>query len=105
MADRMVGRVLNGRYELHDMLGGGGMALVYRAHDRILDRKVAIKVLREQYASDQLFLQRFAREARATGRLSHPSIVAVYAVGQDGELSYIVMELVPGTTLRAGIAP
>ncbi|HUS15580.1 MAG TPA: PASTA domain-containing protein [Chloroflexia bacterium] len=100
MADRMAGRVLNGRYELQSVLGGGGMALVYRALDRVLNRNVAVKVLREQYASDPTFQQRFTREAQAAGALSHPNIVSVYDVGKDGDLPYIVMEYVPGLTLR-----
>jgi eukaryotic-like serine/threonine-protein kinase len=100
MADRMAGRVLNGRYELLGVLGGGGMALVYRARDRVLNRFVAVKLLREQYASDPTFLQRFTREAQAAGALSHPNIVSVYDVGQDGSDHYIVMEYVPGETLR-----
>src|SRR6476469_8641000 len=101
MADRMAGRVLNGRYELLGVLGGGGMALVYRARDRVLNRFVAVKLLREQYASDPTFLQRFTREAQAAGALSHPNIVSVYDVGQDGPDHHIVMEYVPGETLRA----
>lgn len=100
MADRMAGRVLNGRYELQSLLGGGGMALVYRARDQVLNRTVAVKVLREQYASDPTFQQRFTREAQAAGSLAHPNIVSVYDVGRDGDLPYIVMEYVPGRTLR-----
>ncbi|MDQ2807440.1 MAG: protein kinase, partial [Chloroflexota bacterium] len=100
MADHMAGRVLNGRYEIQSVLGGGGMALVYRARDRVLNRTVAVKVLRDQYAGDPLFQQRFTREAQAAGALSHPNIVSVYDVGQDGALPYIVMEYVPGNTLR-----
>jgi len=94
MADRLAGRVLNGRYELQGVLGGGGMALVYRALDRVLNRTVAVKVLREQYATDPTFLQRFTREAQAAAALSHPNIVSVYDVGQDGDVPYIVMEYV-----------
>src|SRR5690349_812683 len=104
MADRMAGRVLNGGYELQGILGGAGMALVYRARDRVLGRTVAVKILREQYASDPLFQQRFTREAQAAGALSHPNIVSVYDVGQDGDCPYIVMEYVPGVTVRDLIA-
>lgn len=104
MADRLAGRVLNGRYELQGVLGGGGMALVYRALDRVLNRTVAVKVLREQYASDPTFLQRFTREAQAAAALSHPNIASVYDVGQDGDVPFIVMEYVPGITLRDLIA-
>lgn len=95
--------VLNGRYELLDRLGEGGVAVVYRARDAILNRPVAVKVLREQYASDPAFLARFQREAQAAARLSHPNIVAVYDVGQANGQYYIVMEYVEGENLKAFI--
>jgi serine/threonine-protein kinase len=104
MADPLAGRVLNGRYQLQSILGGGGMALVYRALDSVLNRTVAVKILRDQYASDPLFLQRFTREAQAAGGLAHPNIVSVYDVGSDNGMPYIVMEYVPGVTLRDLIA-
>ncbi|MHB0869104.1 MAG: protein kinase domain-containing protein [Chloroflexota bacterium] len=96
----MIDRVLNGRYQLTALLGEGGMAVVYEAQDLLLGRKVAIKVLREQFASDAAFLARFQREARAAASLSHPNIVAVYDVGSEAGTQYIVMELVAGRTLR-----
>lgn len=96
----MIGRVLNGRYKLNSLLGEGGMAMVYEAEDLLLGRRVAVKVLREQYASDPGFLARFQREARAAASLSHPNIVAVYDVGTEGSTQYIVMELVVGRTLK-----
>ena len=97
-------RVLNGRYELIGPLGQGGMATVYRGRDLRLGRAVAIKVLHNYYAADDEFLQRFAHEAMSAASLSsHPNIVDVYDVGQDGDLNYIVMELIEGRDLKAMI--
>ncbi|HHY36743.1 MAG TPA: Stk1 family PASTA domain-containing Ser/Thr kinase [Firmicutes bacterium] len=96
----MEGRVLGGRYELLERLGGGGMALVYKAHCRLLDRLVAIKFLREEYLHDGEFIRRFRREARAAAALSHPNIVSIYDVGQEGAQQYIVMEYVQGCNLK-----
>ena len=96
----MIDRVLNGRYRLSCLIGEGGMAVVYEGEDLLLGRKVAVKVLREQFASDPGFLARFQREARAAASLSHPNIVAVYDVGSEGGTQYIVMELVRGRTLK-----
>jgi len=96
----MIDRVLNGRYRLTALLGEGGMAMVYEAEDLLLGRRVAVKLLREQYASDEGFLTRFQREARAAASLSHPNVVAIYDVGTEGNLQYIVMELVVGRTLK-----
>ena len=92
---------LDDRYVLADPLGGGEMAVVYLAHDRVLDRDVALKVLREQYARDEEFVERFRREAVSAAALSHPNIVSVYDRGQteDGRY-YMVMEYVPGGTLK-----
>lgn len=94
------GRVLNGRYQLISVVGGGGMAEVYKARDNVLGRIVAVKVLREQYASDAQFVARFKREAQAAANLAHPNIVNVYDVGQDGEVYYIVMEHISGESLK-----
>ncbi len=88
-----------GRYELHEVIGRGGMGVVYRAHDAVLDRIVAVKVLPAEYASDVTLVERFTREARAAARLADPNIVAVFDTGTDGEVRYIVMELVPGLSL------
>ncbi|MCX7623795.1 MAG: protein kinase, partial [Thermomicrobium sp.] len=93
-------RVLNGRYRIDEPIGEGGMAVVYRGYDLVLDRPVAIKVLRGQFAADANFLRRFEREAQAAARLSHPNIVSVYDVGRDDGTRYIVMEYVPGKTLK-----
>ncbi len=92
--------VLNGRYRLLELVGSGGMAVVYRALDTVLHREVAVKVLREAYASDPAFLARFGREAQAAANLQHPNIVTVYDVGQDGDRHYIVMEYVDGQDLK-----
>jgi beta-lactam-binding protein with PASTA domain len=97
----MIGRVIGGRYALQARIGGGGTGIVYRAQDMFLNRPVAVKVLRPEFASDEQFVRRFRREARAAAALSHPNIVAVYDVGVDGEdLHYIVMEYVDGETLK-----
>jgi serine/threonine protein kinase len=97
---QMEGKKLGGRYEILSRIGGGGMAVVYKAKDILLHRNVAIKVLSESLSNDQEFVRRFDREAQAAASLSHPNIVNVYDVGQDGHIHYIVMELVEGQTLK-----
>lgn len=92
--------VLNGRYRLVERAGGGGMAEVYRATDLVLGRAVAVKLLRAQYTSSPEFLARFEREARSAAGLSHPHLVSVFDVGDDGGRYYIVMEFLPGETLK-----
>lgn len=92
--------VLNNRYRLLEMVGSGGMAVVYRGVDLLLQRQVAVKVLRESFAGDPAFLARFQREARAAAALDHPNVVTVYDVGQDGDHHYIVMEYVRGQDLK-----
>ena len=94
------GRALNGRYQLISVVGGGGMAHVYKARDNVLGRIVAVKLLREQYTDDSQFVVRFRREAQAAANLAHPNIVNVYDVGQDGDLHYIVMEYIAGASLK-----
>ncbi|NLJ32970.1 MAG: Stk1 family PASTA domain-containing Ser/Thr kinase [Firmicutes bacterium] len=96
----MKGRILGARYELLERLGGGGMAIVYKAHCHVLDRLVAIKFLREEFLYDEDFVRRFRREARAAAALSHPNIVGIYDVGQEGDQQYIVMEYVQGQNLK-----
>ncbi len=96
-----MGSVLNGRYGILNALGEGGVAIVYRAHDSLLDRTVAVKILRQHFASDPLFLARFRREAQAAARLSHPNIIAIYDVGEDNGQHYIVMEYVEGRNLKS----
>ncbi len=96
----MEGRILNNRYKLEQKIGEGGMAVVFRAEDQLLGRKVAVKVLRPQFASDADFVRRFQREAKAAASLNHPHIVNVYDIGQDGEYHYLVMENVEGIDLK-----
>ena len=100
----MATRVLAQRYELLEALGSGAMATVWRAHDRRLDREVAIKVLSQQLASDQSFRDRFEREAVHVASLKHPNIVTVYDSGSEGESYYIIMELVEGESLQSALA-
>lgn len=95
-----MGRMYGGRYEIEEKIGAGGMAIVYKAKDTLLNRTVAIKVLREQYASDDGFIRRFRREAQSAASLSHQNIVSIYDVGKDGQEDYIVMEYVKGQTLK-----
>jgi eukaryotic-like serine/threonine-protein kinase len=94
------GDLLGGRYELGRQLGAGGMARVYLAHDRVLDRRVAVKVLSEPYASDPQFVERFRREASAAAGLNHPNIVAVYDRGEADGSYFIVMEYLAGPDLK-----
>lgn len=94
------GQKINNRYEIIKSIGEGGMANVYLAYDTILDRNVAIKVLRGDLANDEKFVRRFQREALSASSLSHPNIVAMYDVGEDDGLYYIVMEYVDGKTLK-----
>lgn len=101
----LVGRVLHDRYQLCEFVGTGGMASVFRAHDSVLERMVAVKVLHPKLASDAEFVARFAREAEfAAGVCGHPNIVSIYDVGTDENLHYIVMEFAEGRTLRDVIA-
>lgn len=95
----MIGEVLSNRYEIVAKIGDGGMSLVYSAKDTLLNRLVAVKVLREQYANDREFLERFHREAQAAASLSHPNVVNVYDVGTVNETPFIVMEYVEGKNL------
>ncbi|MBU5672891.1 Stk1 family PASTA domain-containing Ser/Thr kinase [Paenibacillus brevis] len=96
----MIGHELGGRYQIIERIGGGGMALVYRAQDILLNRYVAIKVLRQQFVNDEEFIRRFRREAQSAASLSHPNIVSVYDVGQEEDVHYIVMEYVEGQNLN-----
>lgn len=96
----MIGKLLGDRYEIIEKIGGGGMALVYKARCRLLNRYVAVKVLRYELIEDQEFVKRFNVEAQAAASLSHPNIVSVYDVGQQGDIHYIVMEYIDGMTLK-----
>ncbi len=94
------GQLINDRYEIEKLVGEGGMANVYLARDTILDRKVAVKVLRGDLAGDEKFVRRFQREALSASSLSHPNIVEIYDVGEDEGYFYIVMEYIEGKTLK-----
>ena len=96
----MVGELIADRYELQELAGSGGMSSVYRAHDRLLERLVAIKVLHEQYSKDPEYVERFRREAQAIARLSHPNIVTVIDRGEHEGRQYIVFEHVAGENLK-----
>ncbi len=100
----MEGRVLGGRYELLQIVGQGGMGTVYKARCRILDRIVAVKILKEEFADNASFVEKFRTEAMSAARITHPNIVNVYDVGQDHGVYYIVMEYVEGQTLKQYIA-
>lgn len=96
----MIGHDLGGRYEILTRIGGGGMALVYKANDILLNRNVAVKVLRQQFVHDEEFIRRFRREAQSAASLSHPNVVSVYDVGQEDDNHYIIMEYVEGNNLN-----
>lgn len=93
-------KIFGGRYEVLEQIGAGGMAIVYKARDVLLNRVVTIKVLREQFMADEDFIHRFRREAQSAASLSHPNIVSIYDVGKDGDTEYIVMEYVEGRNLK-----
>ena len=94
------GRLIGNRYEIIEKIGNGGMATVYKAKCHVLNRMVAVKILRDEFTTDQEFIRRFEAEAQAAASLTHPNIVSVYDVGSEGDLHYIVMELIKGKTLK-----
>lgn len=98
--DKYIGKRLDGKYEIHNLVGVGGMACVYRAYDRVDDRWVAIKILKDEFSNNSEFLRRFRNEAKAITVLSHPNIVDVYDVSFGDRLQYIVMEYIDGITLK-----
>ena len=98
--DKYTGKRLDGRYEIHELIGVGGMALVYRAYDQIDDRTVAIKILKDEFLGNEDFIRRFKNESKAIAVLSHPNIVKVYDVSFGDQIQYIVMEYIDGITLR-----
>ena len=100
----MEGQLLGNRYELIERIGGGGMAVVYKARCRLLNRYVAVKILRSEFTDDEEFVKRFRIEAQAAASLSHPNIVSIFDVGHDGNTHYIVMEYIDGITLKEYIA-
>src|SRR3954465_117211 len=98
--DPMIGRLIDGRYQVRSRIARGGMATVYLATDLRLERRVAIKVMHGSLADDSTFKSRFVQEARSAGRLAHPNVVNVFDQGQDSDMAYLVMEYLPGITLR-----
>ena len=94
------GKLLGNRYEIIEKIGNGGMATVYKATDKILKRNVAVKILRDEFTTDEEFIKRFEVEAQSAARLTHPNIVSIYDVGVEDNLHYIVMELIQGKTLK-----
>ncbi|HZK86750.1 MAG TPA: protein kinase, partial [Syntrophomonas sp.] len=96
--------ILGGRYELLEIIGEGGMAKVYKAHCRLLDRIVAIKILKDEFSKDKGFVEKFRTEALSAARINHPNIVNIYDVGQEDDIYYIVMEFVDGKTLKEVIS-
>jgi len=96
----MIGRLLDGRYQIRSRIARGGMATVYLATDLRLERRVAIKVMHGHLADDSKFKERFIQEARSAARLAHPNVVNVFDQGQDSDMAYLVMEYLPGITLR-----
>ena len=94
------GRVVGNRYEILEKIGNGGMATVYKAQDKVLKRYVAVKVLREEFTTDEEFIRRFNTEAQSAASLTHPNIVSIYDVGTEENIYYIVMELIQGKTLK-----
>ena len=98
--DKFIGTMLDNRYELQEIIGVGGTAVVYKAKCHLLNRFVAIKMLREDMAADETFRENFKKEAQAVAMLSHPNIVNIYDVSRSGNVDYIVMELIDGITLK-----
>jgi serine/threonine-protein kinase len=96
----VVGELIAGRYELEELVGSGGMSSVYRAHDRLLERTVALKILHEQFTRDDAYVERFRREARAVAQLAHPNIVTVIDRGEQDGRQFIVFEYVDGMNLK-----
>jgi len=96
----MIGKIFNNRYQIIEKLGAGGTAIVYRGQDMLLNRMVTVKILREEFASNQDFVRRFRHEAQAVASLSHHNIVSVYDVGYEENMHYIVMEFVEGESLK-----
>lgn len=96
----LIGKILAGRYEIIEKIGEGGMAYVYKARDNLLNRYVAIKILKEEFSKDEVFVKRFRTEAQSAASLIHPNIVSVFDVGEDKGISFIVMELLESKTLK-----
>ena len=100
LSDTLINTLFDGRYRILRKLGSGGMANVYLAEDEELGRRVAIKILNERYAGDDLFIERFRREAKSAAGLSHPNIVSIYDRGEAEGTHYIAMEVIEGRSLK-----
>src|SRR5213083_2574514 len=100
----VVGELIAGRYELEELVGSGGMSNVFRAHDRLLERTVALKVLHEQFTRDEDYVERFRREARSVAQLAHPNIVTVIDRGEQEGRQFIVFEFIEGENLKDLVA-
>ena len=98
--DKYLGKRLDGRYEMRELIGVGGMAYVYKAYDSVDDRTVAVKILRDEFLTNDEFVRRFRNESKAIAILNHPNIVKVLDVGFGERLQYIVMEYIDGITLK-----
>lgn len=99
--ERYVGKVLDRRYHIIRVIGVGGMAVVYEARDIVMNRTVAVKMLKDEIAGDEQSVRRFINESKAVSMLSHPNIVRIFDVSVKGSLKYIVMERVDGITLKS----
>ena len=99
--DKYIGKRLDGRYEIHELIGVGGMANVYRCNDTVDDREVAIKILKDEYLNNEEFIRRFKNESKAIAMLSHPNIVKVYDVSFGDMIQYIVMEYTSAASFTA----
>ena len=100
MESRLIGKIVSRRFRVEDVIGRGGMAIVYRAFDLKSHQTVALKVLREEYESDEEYLERFKREAEVCRKLNHPNVVNLVDSGKVGGISYIALEYVDGKTLK-----
>ena len=98
--DQYIGKLLDNRYEILERIGTGGMAVVYKAKCHRLNRLVAVKILKSEYAQDEDFRRRFNAESQAVAQLSHANIMSIYDVSRSGDTEYIVMELLDGITLK-----
>ena len=98
--DKYLGKRLDGRYEMRELIGVGGMAYVYKAYDAVDDRIVAVKILKDEFLNSEEFVRRFRNESKAIAILNHPNIVKVLDVGFGERLQYIVMEYIDGITLK-----
>lgn len=98
--DRFLGKILDDRYQMEEIIGSGGMAIVYKAWDEIAERYVAVKILKDEFAKDFKFRKRFQNESKAIAMLSNKNIVEVTDVSFSGEYNYIVMEYIKGRTLK-----